>query len=210
MNSDPPSDAPSPAAEPEDEQLADRVRRLGGPLLEALGEHLPGAVGHADASGSFAFAAATELGLDRQGAELVKETARLHAVGKVYVPAELLAKPPEERDDAQRALVDAHHEAGARLALGAGIPNDVCGWILQVRERWEGAGPDGLKGEDIPIASRITRAACVCDVALSGAPRSGPDYGRAIETLRTWAGPVLDPAVATALTAFLLRASHRP
>src|SRR5687767_15773095 len=45
------------------------------------------------------------------------------------------------------------YEAGAKLALGAGISDDVCGWLLQIRERFDGQGPDGLAGVAIPIRS---------------------------------------------------------
>ena len=68
----------------------------------------------------------------------------------VYVPAATLRKPEGERDDADRALLGSHIEAGAGLARGAGIPEDVCGWILATRERWDGGGPEGLRGSRSP------------------------------------------------------------
>jgi HD-GYP domain-containing protein (c-di-GMP phosphodiesterase class II) len=204
MTSDPPSASPSPAPDPPpaDPALSELVRLRGAPLLEALEAHLPGARDHADATGSYAFAAAVSLGLDRQAAELCRETAKLHDAGMVYVPATAARTPFEQWTDEQRAQFEAHYEAGAKLALGAGIPDDVCGWMLQIRERFDGHGPDGLSGEAIPIAARIARAACACDTLLAS-PQGGAtlEARRAdtAERLRAAAGHELDPRVVEAL-----------
>ena len=205
MSSDPPSAGPSPAAEVPDPELelASLVRARGEPLLEALQAHLPGAIEHAEAAGSYAFAAAVlGLGMDRGQAELCREATRLHDVGMIYVPLEIAATPFEALTAEQRAVFDAHYEAGARLALGAGIPDDVCGWLLQVRERWDGQGPEGLTGTAIPIAARVARAACACDLSLAA-----PQAGNSLDARRAWAaaairgaaGHELDPDVVAAL-----------
>src|SRR5688572_838330 len=174
MSSDPLNAGRSPTADepPADRGLAELVRLRGAPLLEALESHLPGSRDHADATGSYAFAAAVGVGLDRAAAELCRETAKLHDVGMVYVPAGAMRVSFESWDAEQRAAFDAHYEAGARLALGAGIPDDVCGWLLQIRERFDGAGPDGLAGDAIPVAARLTRAACAADTVLAFAKES--------------------------------------
>jgi HD-GYP domain-containing protein (c-di-GMP phosphodiesterase class II) len=203
MSSDPPNASPSFTAEPpSDPALADLVRRRGAPLLEALDSHLPGSQDHAEATGSYAFAAAVGMGLDRAAAELCRETARLHDVGMVYVPAEVTQTAFDAWSEEQREVFDAHYEAGARLALGAGIPDDVCGWLLQIRERFDGLGPERVAGEAIPVAARVTRAACACDTLLASAA-SGQDLlvrrESAATRLEEAAGRELDPAVVTVL-----------
>ena len=211
MSSDRPSDDPSSPAEPTDAdlELAKLVRSRGEPLLEALEEHLPGARDHGEACGSYAFAAAVVgLGMSRGQAELCRETARLHDIGMVYVPIEIAATSYADLTPEQRRVFDDHYEAGARLALGAGIPDDVCGWLLQIRERFDGRGPDGLANGAIPIAARIARAACACDLSLAA-----PQAGESLEERRRWAtealrgasGLELDPEVAGALSAVLER-----
>lgn len=208
MTSDPPSASPSPAPDPQPAApaLSELVRLRGAPLLEALEAHVAGARDHADATGSYAFAAAAGIGLDRSAAELCRETAKLHDAGMVYVPAAVTQTPYESWTDEQRAQFDAHYEAGAKLALGAGIPDDVCGWLLQIRERYDGLGPDGLAGEAIPVASRIARAACACDTLLAS-PQGGSTLEErrvdATARLRAAAGQELDPAVVEALAASL-------
>lgn len=198
MSSDRPNvgRSPTPSA-PGD--LAALVRSRGAPLIEALEAHLPDAAGHAEGTGTYAFAAAAELGFERLQCEAVREAAKLHDVGKVYVPADLVQRPADALSDAERATLDSHHEAGARLARGAGIPELVCAWILHARERFDGRGTDGLVAIQIPVESRIIRAACACDLLLS---RDRP----AIEGLRDQAGRELDPRVVDALSAVLTRA----
>ena len=208
MSSDLPNAGRSPTPEPPaDLALAALVRLRGAPLIGALEQHLPGSREHGDATGSYAFAAAVEMGLGRVGAELCRETAKLHDAGKVYVPAAILAKVEADLTSEEREQLESHWEAGAKLALGAGIPDDVCGWLLETRERFDGAGPGGFAGSTIPIASRVSRAACACDLAIS-APGGAPAAERrrmALEELRAASGRELDPDVVEAIASVLER-----
>jgi HD-GYP domain-containing protein (c-di-GMP phosphodiesterase class II) len=192
MSSDLPSGDPS--ARPE------VVADLGATLVEALERHLPGARKHAESTAAYALAAAAELGLVRERAELVREAAKLHDVGMVYIPAAVLRKPHAELSEEERELLDGHIEFGSRLALGAGIPEDVCEWILSTRERWDGRGPAGLAADAIPIESRIVRVACAADLMLASAPVEDTVAG-----LRVAAGGELDPRVVAAVAKVLNR-----
>jgi HD-GYP domain-containing protein (c-di-GMP phosphodiesterase class II) len=220
MSSDPPSDDRSPAPEPElatrdvatsEFGLGTLVRMRGAPLIDALELHLPGSREHAEATASYAFATAVELDYDRSHSELVRETAKLHEVGKVYVPAELLAKDPESLDASEQAQLEGQFEAAYRLAHGAGIPGGVCGWILRARERFDGRGAEELAADAIPIESRIIRATCACDRVLASPATASASASpaerrrRAIDALRGEAGSELDPRVVEALTAVLER-----
>lgn len=222
MSSEPPSDVRSAASEvaaaegaddaDSDFTLASLVHMRGASLIDALDRHAPGSREHAEATASYAFVASVELDHDRSHSELVREAAKLHDVGTVHVPAAVLAKPAPERTPEERAQIDGHHVAGYKLARGAGVPEQVCGWILRARERFDGQGPDGLAGEAIAIESRIIRAACACERALADpglapARDAGERRRRAIEALRGQAGPQLDPRVVDALAAALDRAS---
>ncbi len=190
------------------EELATVVRDRGAPLIEALEAHLSGAAEHAEGTAAYAFVAAVELGFDRGRCQLAGETARLHEIGLVYVPAEVAAKAPSERDATEAAAFEGHYEAGYRLARGAGIPDEVCGWLLRQRERNDGSGPEGLEGDAIPVEARLIRAACVCQSAL--ATTDPADQRSALErakaALAAAAGSELDPQVVAALTSVLGRA----
>lgn len=215
MSSDPLSASPSPADSADesieqDLSAASVVKLRGRALLEALERHQKDASEHAEATGSYAFAAAVELGFTRAHAELVREAAKLHEVGEVYVPADILAKRHTQLSAEEESVLRSSPEAGGRLAHGAGVPEEVCTWIERAGERYDGAGPGGLRGEKIPLESRVIRAACACDRALAWLPAAGRmgDRGQAAAAvLHSDAGSQLDPRVVEALTSVLLRAA---
>jgi HD-GYP domain-containing protein (c-di-GMP phosphodiesterase class II) len=223
MSWDRPSDAPSPAPETgpaaargreaatSEFSLGSLVRMRGAPLIEALERHAPGSREHAEATASYAFATAVELGYDRSHSELVREAAKLHEVGKLYVPAYVLGQDPAGLSSAERAQLDGQFEAAYRVAHGAGIAGGVCGWILRARERFDGRGAEELAAEAIPVESRIIRATCTCDRVLSapGGESAGLDerHRNAVDELRAQAGRELDPRVVEAISAVLERAT---
>lgn len=182
MSSDHPIEDPSAPADPplSDPDLPGLIRELGEPLLDGLEEHTPGSRERADARGAYALATAVGLGFGRPEAELCRETARLADVGRIYGAA------------------GTQYEPGAQLARGAGIPEVVCEWILGVGERYDGTGPAGLSGSEIPVFSRIVRAAKRCDeFVCQGSPPG---------ELRALAGTELDPAMVDALASMLEQA----
>jgi len=187
--------------------LASIVRLRGLALVEVLERHVPGAREHADATGSYAFAAAAKLGLDRARADAVREAAKLHDVGLVYIGADTLGKPVDGLDEDERGALALHPETGAQLARGAGIPDAVCDWLRSWAERFDGSGPGGLAGADIPLESRIIHAACRCDAALAAPASVSGREAAAAGQLRGLAGSVLDPDAAEALAVILDRSA---
>jgi HD-GYP domain-containing protein (c-di-GMP phosphodiesterase class II) len=154
-------------------------------LLEALEARLPGAREHAEATASYAFAAAAELGFDREACLQVREAARLHEVGRLYLDGE------------------SHPGAGYRLALGAGIPEPLCEWILHCRDRFDAGG-------GIPIEARIIAGACEYAVLLRERANGGDATGQwALIALTEGAGGRLDPIVIDALARVVERAAER-
>lgn len=129
--------------------------------------------------------------------ELVREAARLQEIGKLYVPAEVLATPPAEREPAARDQFEAHYEHGRDLARGAGVPDRACTWILHARERWDGSGPSGLRADEIPLASRIIAATReYLDAPLQPGADTGDPRGTALRRLEQVSGSILDPEIA--------------
>ncbi len=211
MSSDRPNDDPLPAASTA--SLVELLASRGGLLLDGLETHLPGSREKAEAAAAYALAAAVELGLPRASCELAREAAKLHDVGLVYVPVEALSKAPRDRTEEELILISSHHEKGAQLARGAGLPERVCEWIQLGAERFDGGGPAGLAGEAIPLQARISRAAHACYQALRGRAGEGgePVPARSpTEILGARAGSDLDPMVVDALNAVLSRAQADP
>ena len=104
---------------------------------------------------------AEELKLDPWQRRRTEYAARLHDVGKIAVPKEIINKPgPLDPDE--WGLMRQHTVEGERmLARVGGALSEVGAIVRGSHERWDGAGyPDGLAGEAIPIEARIV--AC-CD-----------------------------------------------
>jgi HD-GYP domain-containing protein (c-di-GMP phosphodiesterase class II) len=139
---------------------------------------------------------------ERRDAEFV---ALLHDVGKVRIPGEIINKPGPLDED-ERALMNTHTILGEEM-LGqvGGLLGNVGHVVRSSHERWDGAGyPDGLAGENIPIAARIVSA---CDawsaMTTDRAYRSRLTDEEATLELRVCSGTQFDPRVVDALLGVL-------
>ena len=103
---------------------------------------------------------ARRLGLDEAQTSEVEHIALLHDLGKIAIPDAILRKPgPLTRHE--QTLMRQHPVAGAQILASMPELAHLAAAVRAEHERWDGAGyPDGLAGEQIPIASRIT---LVCD-----------------------------------------------
>jgi putative nucleotidyltransferase with HDIG domain len=114
-----------------------------------------------------ALAAGAELGLDEGELEALAEAALLHDIGKLAVPDEILLKPSRLTDE-EWALMRRHSAEGARMIDELGAFDGVVPAVRHHHERYDGAGyPDGLAGEEIPLAARIIHAADAVDSMLT-------------------------------------------
>ena len=124
---------------------------------------------------------------------------RLHDLGKVGIPPEVLEKDGPLAPD-ERRVVERHPAIGSNmltsLRLGA-----VSGWVLHHHERWDGTGyPDRLAGEAIPPAARILAVADAFDALTSDRVyRKRLTDSQALGELERGAGTHFDPNVVAAL-----------
>jgi HD-GYP domain-containing protein (c-di-GMP phosphodiesterase class II) len=136
---------------------------------------------------------------DRQELEFA---ALLHDVGKIAIPKEILNKPAKLTDE-EFEIVKGHTIEGQFMLDRVGGFLGRIGVIVRAcHERWDGKGyPDGLAGEEIPLAARIV---FTCDAY--NAMTTDRVYRRALSDedaraeLRSNAGTQFDPRVVTALT----------
>jgi HD-GYP domain-containing protein (c-di-GMP phosphodiesterase class II) len=117
------------------------------------GEHSKGVVEHARA-------VARRLGLADADLADVEHVALLHDIGKISIPDSILQKPGRLTEE-EWEVMRAHPVASERLIREVPGLDHLAPAVRAEHERWDGGGyPDGLAGEAIPLASRIT---LVCD-----------------------------------------------
>ncbi|MGC8778937.1 MAG: HD domain-containing phosphohydrolase, partial [Candidatus Caldatribacteriaceae bacterium] len=124
-------------------------------LMKALEYHDRSTRGHSETSARYVLWIARKLHLDPERSRRLYWATFVHDVGKIFIPQEILNKP-EKLTDKEYALVKLHPLKSAELILGVKGLEDIAKIIRHHHERWDGMGyPDGLRGEAIPLESRI-------------------------------------------------------
>jgi diguanylate cyclase (GGDEF)-like protein len=155
---------------------------------------------HSDAVHALSVAVARKLGLYPREVAEVEAVALLHDVGKIGIPDQILHKPgpltPEEW-----VLMREHPVIGERILRPLPGLSEVATAVRHEHERWDGRGyPDGISGEDIPLASRIVLACDAYNALVSDRPyRRRLSDATAEAELRRCAGTQFDPRVVYAL-----------
>jgi HD-GYP domain-containing protein (c-di-GMP phosphodiesterase class II) len=141
------------------------------------------------------------LGLNARDRRDAEFAALLHDVGKIRVPGEIINKPgpltPKER-----AVMEAHTVEGEKLlSQVGGLLGNVGRIVRSCHEDWDGTGyPDGLAGEDIPLAARIVRCCDAFNAMTTDRPyRKARPVAETVAELRRCAGTDFDPLVVEAL-----------
>jgi putative nucleotidyltransferase with HDIG domain len=136
----------------------------------------------------------------------------LHDVGKLSVPLEILQKPGPLDDD-ELAEIRKHPAAGRKLLdeLG-GFPETVRKLVSDHHERLDGTGyPNGLKGDELTIETRILAVCDVYDALVSDRVyRTAWTPERALALLQEEAGTGYDPEVVKALERIVTPADDGP
>jgi diguanylate cyclase (GGDEF)-like protein/putative nucleotidyltransferase with HDIG domain len=154
----------------------------------------------------YATAVARELGMSDAEIQAVRTAALLHDIGKLAVPEHILSKPgPLTAEEFQK--VQAHPQVGADIIAAVPFPYPVAPLIQNHHERWDGRGyPRGLKGEDIPLGSRILFLVDYFDALTSNRPyHEAMTVEAAVALIEQDAGKALDPRAVEAFVRVLPR-----
>jgi putative nucleotidyltransferase with HDIG domain len=148
---------------------------------------------------------ADQLGVGEHERSQTEMGALLHDIGKIHIPDAIINKPGPLDDD-EWALMKTHTVEGQKMLDRVGGLLGTVGLVVRAsHERYDGGGyPDGLSGEEIPLAARIV---AVCDafnaMTTTRSYRVGMPVSAAVEELHRCSGTQFDPQVVTALLAVI-------
>ena len=124
---------------------------------------------HSRTVGCYAERTARELGLGPDRVERLRVAGHLHDIGKLGVADAILQKPGA-LTESDWAEMRRHPEVGARILEHANL-RDIARWVRSHHERMDGRGyPDGLRGDAIPLESRILAVADAYEAMTADRP----------------------------------------
>lgn len=178
-------------------------------LAGVLEEKDPYTLGHSDRVADFAEMIARAMGI--RGAKLrrLRLAARVHDIGKIFVPSKVLNKPGRLNDE-EWGIIRRHSVDSERIFKKLLPDQEVASVIRSHHERWDGKGyPDGLRGKNIPLGARIIAVADTFDAMTSKRSyRDAMAELHAFQVIEENAGSQFDPDVAR-VAVTLFRNIHR-
>lgn len=183
--------------------LAQLNRGLDQPILElvdAIEIKDEETFGHVRRVSAHALAIGQRMNLPPDDLRALVVAAEMHDVGKISVPASLLAKPGPLTDE-EFEVIKQHTTRGYEIASQVDPLRDLAHVIRCHHERLDGTGyPNGLVGDEIPLLARIIAVADTYDAITSQRPYRGPrSHLEAMGEILDASGATLDPRCVQAL-----------
>ena len=159
----------------------------------------PYTAGHERRTAELVIAIAGELGLDRETVETLDLTARMHDIGQIAVPAEILTRPGRLSQN-EFTLVKAHPQVAYDILSSIDFGRPIAAVILQHHERLDGSGyPNGISGDELLLEARILAVADVVEAMSSHRPyRPALGVEAALAEIAAGAGSLYDEAIVAA------------
>jgi HD-GYP domain-containing protein (c-di-GMP phosphodiesterase class II)/sensor domain CHASE-containing protein len=151
---------------------------------------------HADSLAAMAVAVGGRMGLSDGELRMLQYAAVLHDIGKIGIPGNILNKPAALTRDEFETMAQ-HTIIGERIISRIDYLVPIARIIRSAHERWDGTGyPDGSRGEEIPLASRILLVCDAFDAMTTDRPyRAALPVDEALSELSRHAGSQFDPRV---------------
>ena len=159
---------------------------------------------HSERMENLAVEIGTRMGLSMHEIENLRLLARLHDIGKIAIPDDILKKPgpltPQEWVNMKR-----HSEIGYRIAINIREVADVAEGILCHHEWWDGSGyPAGRKEDRIPVISRIISVVDAYDAMTNDRVyRAAVSHEEAMAEIERMRGVQFDPEAVDTLIGFM-------
>jgi HD-GYP domain-containing protein (c-di-GMP phosphodiesterase class II) len=166
--------------------------------------------GHADRVSRIAGAIAREMRLSEKQIEDIELAGLLHDIGKIGVEDRILMKPMRLDADEQE-LMRRHPIYGASILEPSAALRPLVQMVLHHHENYDGSGyPEGLKGTDIPLGSRIIIVADAYEAMTSDRIyRKAIGHEKAMDQLTKYKGVQFDAAIVRTLEQLLLKSGPK-
>jgi GAF domain-containing protein len=184
-------------------RLYDELRRAFLETVAALAQAVdakdPYTRGHSERVTDIAVAIGEALAVGQEEMDTLRSAAVLHDIGKIGVAEQILRKPGPLNDQ-EWDMMRNHSQFGADIVMPVSSLQRAVPVILHHHERWDGSGyPDLLRGESIPLGSRILAVADAYEAMTSNrAYRKAMPAEQAQAILEEGAGLQWDPRVVKA------------
>lgn len=124
---------------------------------------------------------------------------RLHDIGKITIPEEILNKPARLTDD-EFNIIKTHSESGYKIVMASKGLKNIAESVYTHHERWDGRGyPLSLKKDEIPIMARIISVVDAFDAMTNERPYHGAvDFKDAMVEIIGCKGTQFDPKIVDA------------
>lgn len=170
-------------------------------LVEHYDNHLGG---HIKRVATLAEEFAEELGLSEKEIEEIEVAALLHDIGLVGIPKVILAKEMQDLSFNELNLMKQHPAFGQSLLHSIESLHQAGVIIRGHHERHDGTGyPDGLKGEEIPYASRVLALCDTYDDNLNKRVKDKGSEAAALYHIKSGRGILFEPEMANAFLKFI-------
>jgi putative nucleotidyltransferase with HDIG domain len=180
-------------------------------LVRTIQAKDPYTSGHSTRVSRYSLLIAEKLGLSTREKHQTYLASMLHDIGKIGIPDDLLNRPGKLSEE-EMEQVRGHVEVGASMLEMLGEMHPIVPLIRHHHEAYDGSGyPDGLRGEEIPLISRIVAVADIYDAMTSDRPyRTRRTHQDSIEEIRRVTGTKLDPRVVGAFIQVLSEIAPAP
>lgn len=152
--------------------------------------------GHGDRMQQLSGKLAEAMSMTKNEIEAMRLFAQFHDIGKVGIPDRVLFKPGSLTEEEKNEM-KLHAEIGYRISMSSPDLSHISDWILKHHEWWDGNGyPFHLKGEEIPLQSRILSIVDAFDAMTNNRPyRNSRSKEEALVEIIKFKGTQFDPTL---------------
>lgn len=162
--------------------------------------------GHSERVGVYASKIALQLGLRKEMIERVYIAGLLHDVGKIGVPDQIITKPDRLTEEEYKEI-QKHPEIGAKILEPVEFLRHIVPCVRHHHEWYDGCQsgyPDRLRGDQIPLPSRVILVADTVEAMTSDRPyRKALTLDKVVSELNKYSGSQFDPTVVQAFLRLL-------